>query len=339
MNILNSANTAETINKIIHNAQGTTKTSEGATAAGKIIKENLPDIISAGFDMPRPTSVFEGVPPFSFISNGTPLLNWIIYGNTGGVGNKVKITLDVPLNGIGTYKDTLILSTGKLTRNVNIYAFDGSENWVRTSNGAYYLPSTDNPMNNYKFINANISINSHFESQGTVSASSYVNDGKSAFFYNSGNATREYYVAARNILTAEDFKTYLATQYANGTPVTVWYILETPTETTITVPTGMTGTIEGYTTQTGTPTPETPIYPTSNGTLQPDDSYLVYTAYKIPVICGNTTTNIYIDEPLTSGETISYSDTGVMIPTKMFLNTLSVDTTVQPEKVFIEYVK
>ena len=61
--------------------------------------------------------------------------------------------------------------------------------------------------------------------------------------------------------------------------------------------------------------------------------------YKIPVTCGGVTTNIYIDEPLTAGETISYADTSTIIPTSMFLNTLSVGTTVQPEKVFIEYVK
>lgn len=33
---------------------------------------------------------------------------------------------------------------------------------------------------------------------------------------------------ATNISTAADFKAYLAAQYAAGTPVTVWYVLETP---------------------------------------------------------------------------------------------------------------
>lgn len=59
--------------------------------------------------------------------------------------------------------------------------------------------------------------------------------------------------------------------------------------------------------------------------------------YKIPIICGDTTTNIYLDEPLEENETISMSDTGVSIPTINGSNTLSIGTTVQPNNMYIKY--
>ena len=58
--------------------------------------------------------------------------------------------------------------------------------------------------------------------------------------------------------------------------------------------------------------------------------------YKIPIVCGGETTNIYIgDSKLYDGDTISYSDTGVEIPTINGINTLTVNTAVQPTKVSI----
>ena len=57
-----------------------------------------------------------------------------------------------------------------------------------------------------------------------------------------------------------------------------------------------------------------------------------YEPYHEPI-----TTNIYLDEPLTEGESISMSDTGIAIPTINGTNILTVDTQVQPEKVYIKY--
>ena len=59
--------------------------------------------------------------------------------------------------------------------------------------------------------------------------------------------------------------------------------------------------------------------------------------YKIPIVCGGTTTNIYLDEPLGENESISMSDTGVSIPTINGSNTLSIGTTVQPSNMYIKY--
>lgn len=67
-----------------------------------------------------------------------------------------------------------------------------------------------------------------------------------------------------------------------------------------------------------------------------DVSYEPY-GYKIPIVCGGATTNIYLDEPLNEGESISMSDTGVSIPTINGTNILTVDTAVQPSNMYIKY--
>ena len=61
--------------------------------------------------------------------------------------------------------------------------------------------------------------------------------------------------------------------------------------------------------------------------------------YKVPVLCGGTTTNIYLDEPIEENESISLSDTEVDIPTIEGTNTLTIDTTVQPSNVYVQAPK
>lgn len=58
--------------------------------------------------------------------------------------------------------------------------------------------------------------------------------------------------------------------------------------------------------------------------------------YKIPVECGNTITNIYIDEPLYEEDSISYKDTKIKIPTTNGENELSIGTTNAPTSVSIQ---
>ena len=55
----------------------------------------------------------------------------------------------------------------------------------------------------------------------------YVSKDGFAMRASSGRAIR-FRICDRSITTVADFKTYLAAQYANGTPVTVWYVLTEP---------------------------------------------------------------------------------------------------------------
>lgn len=68
------------------------------------------------------------------------------------------------------------------------------------------------------------------------------------------------------------------------------------------------------------------------GTVSPYEPY----GYKIPIICGGKTTNIYIgDDQLEEGESVSFSENGTQIPTNQGTNTLTVNTTVQPSMVSV----
>ena len=69
----------------------------------------------------------------------------------------------------------------------------------------------------------------------------------------------------------------------------------------------------------------------------PPTGYIPY-GYKIPILSASETTNIYIDSPLGLNETVSKSDTNINIPTNNGTTTISCDTVVQPEKIYIKYI-
>ena len=123
-----------------------------------------------------------------------------------------------------------------------------------------------------------------------------------------------------------------------------------------------------------TPTPSNPIEIESVGDLITDTNDINYGKYKIPVIVGNTTTNIYLDEPLrkvgdysdyidfknqkefrnvivnddTGTQTIENSYTGTTdssgtsislpnIPTIKGTTIFEIDTEIQPSSMYIKY--
>lgn len=59
--------------------------------------------------------------------------------------------------------------------------------------------------------------------------------------------------------------------------------------------------------------------------------------YKIPVICNNNTTNIYLDAPLSEGEILYSTDIDTAIVTDIGENELTVGTTQQPTSMQIVY--
>ena len=163
---------------------------------------------------------------------------------------------DNPLCNISTYKDTLNLATGVCTRQIKKLKLLSSLGWNRVSNGAFYTSG----ITDYLFGQNNIVRCSHFESQINTTGTSSVNDNKVAFYFNySQQQVREFYVAYRAITSLDEFKAFL-----DNNDVYIWYVLATPTTETITVPSGLSGTEEGYLNQSGTPTPTNPIYPTVN---------------------------------------------------------------------------
>lgn len=60
-------------------------------------------------------------------------------------------------------------------------------------------------------------------------------------------------------------------------------------------------------------------------------------AYEIPISSGGVTTNLYIDSPLGLTDTLTYTQTGIAIPTFDGDNTITFGTTVQPSAMSAEY--
>jgi len=247
--------------------------------------------------------------------NGTPVTIWYALANpeTGivneplaKIGNyadeltEISVhNLSAPLYGIGDYKDILNLSTGVLTRKIRKLVLDGVNDgeWKKSSTrtGSFYLNVGVNAITSLGLCDRAVNVDtiSQYDSIGKM------------FVESSGSSKLINLWLFDTNISLDDFKAFLAAQYANGTPVTVWYVLNTPKTETVTVPTGMTGEIEGYLTQISTPTPEHPSIPKWNGKEETGGTYAV-TVYDLPEI------------PTTTGK-----------------NTLTVDTTLAPYDVTI----
>lgn len=120
------------------------------------------------------------------------------------------------------------------TRNLKKYEFTGNENWVLSSSGYFYSANAISDYNNRLF--AITTICTHYKSVTNATNGRSLNDGEMCLYSSSSGSTHEVYVKDDSYLTADDFKTYLQQQYANGTPVCVWYVLATPTTAIVNEP-------------------------------------------------------------------------------------------------------
>ena len=222
------------------------------------------------------------IPPLTFVSNGKNLVDYRIYGASGGVGDKTdnlwneKATTDtyqyINASGniaTGAEGDRFLYLKVNVSPSTN-YVFKWTESVLGTDDNTSYIRISEYTQSN-RFIRR-VLCNC---SEQTQKAFSFTTDSNTSYI---------------------DVRTESATSIKGQHLTGVMLI---------------TGTI-------------------------PPETYEPY-GYKIPIVCGGTTTNIYLDEPLEENETISMSDTGVSIPTINGSNTLSIGTAVQPSKVFIKY--
>ena len=224
---------------------------------------------------------YEGTLPATLNANGDDMRQYQVWGNTGGVGEEVDITgLSEPLCGTGTYTDSLDLSTGILTRRIKKLVLTGDESdWRSAGEGSTRL------------YNHTIGTGISYSSEALCNVAEYSNSvatsSGAAFDIVAYQGTLVIRFHAIDFTTLANFKSYLAAQYSAGTPVTVWYVLAQPEVSTITIPSGLTGTIGGYLIQDGTPKPGAPIYPTANGVKQTDDTYSIKYGYKLDMATGS----------------------------------------------------
>lgn len=192
-----------------------------------------------------------------------------------------------PLCGIGTYKDMLSLETGAITREIKKLVLTGEENWNYSSSSmVYWVGNVPSDYDN-TLISQITTVCSHYICiPNNTGFSGMVNGNLRLYAKDVSPTAHELYIKDENYTTTEDFKSYLAAQYAAGKPVTIWYVLSTSETDQITVPSGLSGNVEGYLIQDGTPTSEAPIYPTANTAK----GWYTINAYKRSVLVWNTDT-------------------------------------------------
>ena len=200
-----------------------------------------------------------GIPPLSFTSKGKPLTAWSITGNTVQNGtptpeNPVEVLgcgdydsetglykipvatsadgtepittpiyLDSPLYKIGDYADRL--SKTEEVRVVKELVLTGEESW-------YYMPNYD--VENTVRIHSQeilpdrketiLDLCSHFERMNYSS----LNVANKPAFSIASRTQLVFRVSKAEGSMVTYFKSYLAAQYAAGTPVKVYYVMQTP---------------------------------------------------------------------------------------------------------------
>lgn len=174
-----------------------------------------------------------GQPPLSFKADGTPLISWGMKGNgqqNGTPTPDAPITPDfvgalsgsdwaIPITCAG---QTVPVNLGEVqtVRRIKKRVFDGTENWTvwnYLTAVMFYTPVTDGTGNQV--------FSSHF---GTRKSGSFPINGNVVYNGDSNKNMIFRMLDDTTITTVEDFKAWLAAQYANGTPVTVWYVLAEP---------------------------------------------------------------------------------------------------------------
>lgn len=120
----------------------------------------------------------------------------------------------------------IYLGEAQTTRRIKKLVLTGEENtWERsrTASNTFYFN-----VSGYLRQRINITICSHYTSQANINGAAEMQDGNVSFYANVGQPHEYFYVRDSNFATVADFKSYLDTQYAAGTPITVWYVLAEP---------------------------------------------------------------------------------------------------------------
>ena len=142
-------------------------------------------------------------------------------------GQTQTIYLSEPLRKIGNPYD-FVASDGTVKRWIKKLVLDGTETWDQGAVNLFVLGVSAQAISN-----GASAYSTHY--LGVSSKSGY-----SQLYSNqicARSTGTQIWIRDPAIETAEDFKTYLAQQYAAGTPVTVWYVLANPVTETVTVPT------------------------------------------------------------------------------------------------------
>lgn len=166
--------------------------------------------------------------PFSFTADGDSEYIIRTANNTGTTWEAEKYSNmmlnlgseALPYSPYNRTTTPIYLGEVQTTRRVKKLVFDGTENWNKyaqdSSRWLYYLSITKASVKNA--ICTHCQYSSSIPNYSTVGVQ--VSNSLVSLLLNLGE------IIGDN--TLESFKSYLAAQYANGTPVTVWYVLAEP---------------------------------------------------------------------------------------------------------------
>lgn len=136
--------------------------------------------------------------------------------------NNTQTASVVNLLSAGNYADTQEIISGAVNRKVGIKVFDGTETWTTDTYGGYRR------MVLQEVLNASGDTISVLCSHYVSRAADARQQPNSIFIASSGKLVI-YVDSTQNISTDEEFKSYLAAQYAAGTPVIIVYPLSEAT--------------------------------------------------------------------------------------------------------------
>lgn len=178
-----------------------------------------------------------GVPPLRYIGDGRPLSDYLIAGNTVQDGTpSAEAPVDVTGSGVRTangfklpptVNDTeypIYLGTVPTTRRVKKLVLTGEEAWLLPFGTAGLWGLVIGGANSIRGEITHYC--SHYEALSNAPGAMFYNRPENTSAFRAGEM--QFIIVSREFQTSSAFKSYLAAQYANGTPVTVWYVLATP---------------------------------------------------------------------------------------------------------------
>lgn len=137
---------------------------------------------------------------------------------------------------VGTYKDVQSILDGTVTRNIGVKVLTGNEDWAASSIANLYSLDGLNNYDSANFQNGVVFCTHFIGVLPTTSGTDMPNYSLRAGGASGSSVTvrRTIYIKYAGLSSVNDFKQWLATQYANGTPVIIVYPLATPTTETAT---------------------------------------------------------------------------------------------------------
>ena len=150
-------------------------------------------------------------------------------------GGTQNVYLQEPIRKIGDSSDvaSAVGTVGTATRGIRKKMFDGSEDWAGFQDAGTRCVARIALSETDAGLNSIVGYCSHIKWK-----SSYASADLNRIVFNDA---RIIYLSLESSLLSENslaaFKSYLAAQYAAGTPICLWYVLATPTEETFTAPT------------------------------------------------------------------------------------------------------